>query len=69
MNLDFYNGLTDHERAVIEAACYEENAAQPEEAMANNGTYQLNWLTSTVSSCAPSTTTSGTRSVRQRKSV
>ena len=39
MNLDFYNGLTDHERAVIEAACYEENAAQPEEAMANNGTY------------------------------
>ena len=39
MNLDFYNGLTDHERAVIEAAWYEENAAQPEEAMANNGTY------------------------------
>lgn len=39
MNLDFYNGLTDHERAIIEAACYEENAAQPEEAMANNGIY------------------------------
>ena len=39
MNLDFYNSLTDHERAIIEAACYEENAAQPEEAMANNGIY------------------------------
>jgi len=39
MNLDFWNGLTDHEKAVITAACNEENAAQPEEAMANNGTY------------------------------
>jgi TRAP-type mannitol/chloroaromatic compound transport system substrate-binding protein len=39
MNLDFFNSLTDHERAIIEAACMEENAAQPEEAMANNGRY------------------------------
>jgi TRAP-type mannitol/chloroaromatic compound transport system substrate-binding protein len=39
MNLDFWNNCTDHEKAVITAACMEENAAQPEEAMANNGTY------------------------------
>ena len=39
MNLDFLNNCTDHEKAVITAACMEENAAQPEEAMANNGTY------------------------------
>ena len=39
MNLDFWNNCNDHEKAVITAACMEENAAQPEEAMANNGTY------------------------------
>ncbi len=39
MNLDFFNSLTDHERANIAAACMEEKAAQPEEAMANNGRY------------------------------
>ena len=39
MNLDFWNNCNYHEKAVITAACMEENAAQPEEAMANNGTY------------------------------
>ena len=39
MNIDFYNGLSDYEKAVIEAACNEEHAAQFEEAMALNGEY------------------------------
>ncbi len=39
MNQDWYNKLTKWERAVIEAACMEEHAAQFEEAMALNGEY------------------------------
>ena len=39
MNRAFYDGLTDYERAVIEACCNEEHAAQFEEAMALNGQY------------------------------
>jgi len=39
MNKDWYEGLTDWEKAIIEAACNEEAAAQPEEAAANNGAY------------------------------
>ena len=39
MNKAWWEGLSDYEQAVIEACCYEENAAQPEEAAANNGEY------------------------------
>ncbi len=39
MNKTWYDGLSDYEKAVIEAACYEENAAQVEEAAAQNGIY------------------------------
>ncbi len=39
MNLEWYNNLTKWEKAVIEAACNEEHAAQFEEAMALNGQY------------------------------
>jgi TRAP-type mannitol/chloroaromatic compound transport system substrate-binding protein len=39
MNEGFWNGLSDHHKAIITAACYEENANQPEEAIANNGIY------------------------------
>ncbi|MDJ0896810.1 MAG: ABC transporter substrate-binding protein, partial [Alphaproteobacteria bacterium] len=39
MNASWYGTLTDWEKAVIEAACNEEMAAQPEEALANNGIY------------------------------
>ncbi len=39
MNLEFYNGLTDFERAVIEAACNEEHAASHEENIARNGEF------------------------------
>lgn len=39
MNRKFYDGLSDYERAIIEAACNEEHAAQFEEAMAKNGEY------------------------------
>ncbi len=39
MNKAWWSGLGDWEKAVIEAACYEEHAAQPEEASANNGIY------------------------------
>jgi TRAP-type mannitol/chloroaromatic compound transport system substrate-binding protein len=39
MNSEFWGSLTDWEKAVIESCCMEENAAQPEEALANNGAY------------------------------
>jgi TRAP-type mannitol/chloroaromatic compound transport system substrate-binding protein len=39
MNKEWFETLSDYEKAVIEAACMEENAAQPEEAIANNGAY------------------------------
>ena len=39
MNAEWWGSLTDWEKAVIEAACNEEHAAQPEEASANNGAY------------------------------
>ncbi len=39
MNKSWWESLSDWEKAVIEAACLEENAAQPEEAAANNGLY------------------------------
>ena len=39
MNKSWWEGLSSYERAVIEAACNEEHAAQPEEASANNGEY------------------------------
>jgi TRAP-type mannitol/chloroaromatic compound transport system substrate-binding protein len=39
MNRAFYDSLTDWEKAVIESCCLEENANQPEEALANNGVY------------------------------
>jgi len=39
MNAEWWNKLSSWEQAVIEAACLEENAAQPEEAIANNGAY------------------------------
>ena len=37
MNAEWWGKLSKWEQAVIEAACNEENAAQPEEAIANNG--------------------------------
>ncbi|PJK28668.1 TRAP transporter substrate-binding protein [Minwuia thermotolerans] len=39
MNASWWGGLTDWEKAVIEAACMEEHAAQFEEACARNGEY------------------------------
>ncbi|MDF1721201.1 MAG: TRAP transporter substrate-binding protein [Minwuia sp.] len=39
MNAKFWSSLTDWEKAVIEAACYEEHGAAFEENMANNGEY------------------------------
>ena len=39
MNAEWWGSLSDWEKAVIEAACNEEHAAQHEEAMANNGIY------------------------------
>jgi len=39
MNAEWWNKLSKWEQAIIEAACLEENAAQPEEAIANNGFY------------------------------
>ena len=39
MNASWWGSLSDWEKAVIEAACNEEMAAQPEEALANNGIY------------------------------
>jgi len=39
MNKSWYEGLSDFEKAVIEAACMEEHAASHEENIANNGTY------------------------------
>lgn len=39
MNASWWDGLSDWERSLITAACYEEHAAQPEEASANNGAY------------------------------
>ena len=39
MNAEWWNKLSKWEQAIIEAACNEENAAQPEEAIANNGLY------------------------------
>ena len=39
MNAEWWSKRSKWEQAVIEAACMEENAAQPEEAIANNGQY------------------------------
>ena len=39
MNKSWFEGLTDWEKAVIEAACLEENAASYEENIAKNGEY------------------------------
>ncbi len=39
MNKSWWESLSDWEKAVIEAACYEEHAAAYEENMANNGEY------------------------------
>ena len=39
MNASFWGSLTDWEKAVIEAACYEEHGAAFEENMAKNGEY------------------------------
>lgn len=39
MNAAWWGTLSDYEKAVITACCYEEHAAQPEEAGAKNGEY------------------------------
>ncbi|MEM7299832.1 MAG: TRAP transporter substrate-binding protein [Pseudomonadota bacterium] len=39
MNASWWGSLSDWEKAVIAAACYEEHAASHEENMANNGAY------------------------------
>ncbi len=39
MNASWWGSLSDWEKSVIEAASMEEHAAQPEEAIANNGEY------------------------------
>lgn len=39
INASWWGSLSDWEKALIEAACNEEMAAQPEEATANNGIY------------------------------
>ncbi len=39
MNKEWWDKRSNYEKIVIEAACMEENAAQPEEAIANNGEF------------------------------
>ena len=39
MNKEWFEKLSNWEKLVIETACMEENAAQPEEAVANNGEF------------------------------
>jgi TRAP-type mannitol/chloroaromatic compound transport system substrate-binding protein len=39
MNAEWWSKRSDWEKAIITAACLEEHAAQPEEALANNGEY------------------------------
>ncbi|MGG7567341.1 TRAP transporter substrate-binding protein [Rhodovulum sp. DZ06] len=39
VNRQFWDGLSAHHQAILTAACMEENAAAPEEAVANNGAY------------------------------
>jgi TRAP-type mannitol/chloroaromatic compound transport system substrate-binding protein len=39
MNKEWWDSLSEWEQSVITAACYEENSAQYEEAIANNGPY------------------------------
>ena len=39
MNKSWWSGLTDHEKAILTAACMEEHAAQYEETQANNGKF------------------------------
>jgi TRAP-type mannitol/chloroaromatic compound transport system substrate-binding protein len=39
MNKSWWESLSEYEQAVITACCYEEHAAQPEEASARNGDY------------------------------
>ena len=39
MNASWWGGLSTWEQSLITAACFEEHAAQPEEASANNGAY------------------------------
>lgn len=39
MNKSWFEGLSDYEKAVIEAACMQEHAASHEEAIAKNGEY------------------------------
>ena len=39
MNAEWWSKRSKWEQAIITAACYEEHAAQPEEAIANNGLY------------------------------
>ena len=39
MNKEWWGKRSSHEKIIIEAACLEENAAQPEEAIANNGEF------------------------------
>ena len=39
MNKEWFEKLSNWEKTVIETACMEENAAQPEEAVANNGEF------------------------------
>ncbi|MFK7859005.1 MAG: TRAP transporter substrate-binding protein [Granulosicoccus sp.] len=39
MNKEWWEERSNYEKIIIEAACMEENAAQPEEAIANNGEY------------------------------
>ena len=39
INREFWDGLSASHQAILTAACMEENAAQPEEAIANNGKY------------------------------
>ena len=39
MNLEFWNGLSDYEKAILEAACNEEHAASHEENIAKNGEF------------------------------
>ncbi len=39
MNAEFWSGLSNYEKAIITAACYEEHANQYDEATARNGEY------------------------------
>ena len=45
INLDFWSGLSGTEKAIIEAACNEENARQTAETNANNGSYLSRLIT------------------------